>query len=145
MFFALLLMPAPAWWNYILNPGGLRFLVALMVVLQQVSGYKINANTELFSTIKNQFPVSGAPGVSLFFVPSGFLIFSACSKRMKLKKKANVENFYVRRIVRIWPLHFGFGIFIILCINYIFSKTGISQNILVATNLLCLFTLGVNF
>jgi len=64
-----------------------------MVVLQQVSGYKINANTELFSTIKNQFPVLGAPGVSLFFVPSGFLIFFHLFKKNEIKEKGKRGEF----------------------------------------------------
>lgn len=130
---------------YFKNLDGLRFLAAFMVILQHVSEYKTNANTALSNVFKEQFSVLGAHGVSLFFVLSGFLIFFLLFKEQEIKGKVNVKNFYVRRMLRIWPLYFGFGIIMILMIDSIFSWMGTTLNTPVATNLLYLFTFSINF
>jgi len=130
---------------YFKNLDGLRFIAALMVILQHVSEYKTNTNTALSNVFKEPFSVLGAHGVSLFFVLSGFLIFFLLFKENEIKGKVNVKNFYVRRILRIWPLYFGFGIIMILCIDFIFSLIGTSLNTPAATNLLYLFTFSINF
>lgn len=130
---------------YFKNLDGLRFLAAFMVILQHVSEYKTNANTALSNVFKHQFSVLGAHGVSLFFVLSGFLIFFLLFKEQEIKGKVNVKNFYVRRMLRIWPLYFGFGIIMILFIDAIFGGMGTTLNTPVSTNLLYLFTFSINF
>lgn len=57
----------------------------------------------------------GNYGVSLFFVLSGFLITYLLLHEAKVKKQIYVFGFFMRRLLRIWPLYFlivGFGFLI---------------------------------
>ncbi|MCB1024408.1 MAG: acyltransferase [Acidobacteria bacterium] len=58
----------------------------------------------------------GSLGVDFFFVLSGFLIIYLLISERQLTGKIDVKNFYVRRILRIFPLYyfcvaFGFVVF----------------------------------
>jgi len=48
----------------------------------------------------------GHTGVILFFVLSGFLITLLLLKEKSENGKINIKNFYVRRILRVWPLYY---------------------------------------
>ena len=50
--------------------------------------------------------IIGELGVILFFVLSGFLITYLLLEEEKRTETIAVKNFYVRRILRIWPLYF---------------------------------------
>jgi peptidoglycan/LPS O-acetylase OafA/YrhL len=52
--------------------------------------------------------VGGAFGVDLFFVLSAYLITDLFLREVKTFGNLNVPAFYVRRILRIWPLYFAF-------------------------------------
>lgn len=70
----------------------------------------------MFSLKKFSFFDLGDFGVKFFFVLSGFLITYLLLKERQVKKTISIKNFYVRRILRIWPLYFLLvilGIFII--------------------------------
>jgi peptidoglycan/LPS O-acetylase OafA/YrhL len=49
---------------------------------------------------------AGAYGVDLFFALSGYLITELLLREQRLKGRANVKSFYVRRLLRIWPLYY---------------------------------------
>ncbi len=49
---------------------------------------------------------NGQMGVSIFFVLSGFLITYLLVGEHEIKSRISVKNFYIRRILRIWPLFF---------------------------------------
>jgi peptidoglycan/LPS O-acetylase OafA/YrhL len=49
---------------------------------------------------------SGRFGVQLFFLLSGYLITSLLLRERWIKGDVNLRAFYVRRILRIWPLYF---------------------------------------
>ena len=51
---------------------------------------------------------SGAFGVSLFFVLSAYLITELLLREKEMVGTLDVKSFYVRRILRIWPLYFFF-------------------------------------
>ena len=56
---------------------------------------------------------SGAAGVDLFFVLSAFLITSLLLREREETGKISLRLFYIRRILRIWPLYFlvvGLGV-----------------------------------
>ncbi|MBB2144373.1 acyltransferase family protein [Pedobacter sp. LMG 31464] len=50
----------------------------------------------------------GNYGVPLFFFLSAFLITELLTKEQDQYGKINVKSFYIRRILRIWPLYFTF-------------------------------------
>lgn len=52
--------------------------------------------------------LSGGFGVDLFFVLSSFLITSLLIREADTRGRLNVPAFWVRRILRIWPLYFAF-------------------------------------
>jgi len=51
---------------------------------------------------------TGAFGVSLFFVLSSYLITELLLREKDLIGALDVRSFYIRRILRIWPLYFAF-------------------------------------
>jgi len=51
---------------------------------------------------------TGAFGVSLFFVLSSYLITELLLREKDLIGTLDVRSFYIRRILRIWPLYFAF-------------------------------------
>jgi len=44
--------------------------------------------------------------VTMFFVVSGFLITFLLLKEHENQKTINIKNFYIRRVLRIWPIYF---------------------------------------
>lgn len=99
------------------NLDGLRFICFLLVFLfhwNLTCAIKIeNVN------IKNSFDFlfrNGNIGVNIFFVLSGFLITYLLIIEKKLVNDISLTNFYIRRILRIWPLYYliiilGFVVF----------------------------------
>ncbi len=55
---------------------------------------------------------SGGYGVDLFFVISAFLITQLLMREQELTGTLDVRRFYLRRILRIWPLYFTYLIVI---------------------------------
>lgn len=87
-------------------PGlnGLRAIAALLVFIahnetvKNIRGISNFNNTRLFS-------IAGDAGVSLFFCISGFLITSLLFAEIDKTTTINVKDFYIRRVLRIWPLY----------------------------------------
>ena len=104
------------------NLDGLRFISFFLVFLY-------HTYLTFFHNIKDTSPdtydyiqrlfQNGNLGVNFFFVLSGFLITYLLIKEKEYKGKIHVPHFYVRRILRIWPLFYmcvfiGFIIFPII-------------------------------
>ena len=51
---------------------------------------------------------SGGYGVDLFFVLSAFLITQLLTREQEVTGTLDVGRFYIRRILRIWPLYFAY-------------------------------------
>ena len=128
---------------YFKNLDGMRFFAALMVMIQHLSDYKRNT-TGVPNAEADVVQNLGSHGVTLFFVLSGFLIFSLLFVEKKFTNTIQVKNFYIRRMLRIWPLYFGFGILSIVFIDKFFEFLGHPINTPVGENLLYLFTFTVN-
>lgn len=63
--------------------------------------------------------VSGALGVTLFFVVSGFLITTLLLREEKRKERVSLTNFYIRRSFRIIPLYaFALLVFSVLALGF---------------------------
>jgi peptidoglycan/LPS O-acetylase OafA/YrhL len=93
--------------NRIYFPGlnGVRFLAVFIVMLDHIElfkGYlKIDTLwTDSFSAYIGKF------GVTIFFVLSGFLITYLLLVEKTGTQTISIKNFYLRRILRIWPLYF---------------------------------------
>lgn len=94
---------------YFPNLNGLRFIAASMVILHHVGQFQsVFGGAEQWTIIaylKDNFWI-GKLGVILFFVLSGFLITYLLMAEEKVFKTINIPKFYMRRVLRIWPLYF---------------------------------------
>lgn len=91
---------------------GLRFLAFLGVFCYHGFIYKGHEFYEsaVFSFFYTIFQ-NGNTGVNVFYVLSGFLIFYLLLKERSSTGSVNFYAFYIKRILRIWPLYF-------ICIAY---------------------------
>ncbi|MBP7808072.1 MAG: acyltransferase [Bacteroidia bacterium] len=91
---------------YFRGLNGLRFFAAIAVVITHIELIKSQSG---FSTIWNDNMLVfelGSLGVIFFFVLSGFLITYLLMQEKAVKQTIAVKKFYVRRILRIWPLYY---------------------------------------
>lgn len=84
----------------------MRAIAAIVVIVGHIERLKtmfgINHNVEN-PFLKN---TGGHVAVILFFVLSGFLITTLLLQEREKTGKINLKNFYIRRILRVWPLYF---------------------------------------
>ena len=102
------------------NLDGLRFFAFLAVFLFHSFYTKepVVEKSYFFLIFKN-ITRHGDLGVNLFFVLSGFLITYLLLNEKELRGQIDIPAFYMRRVLRIWPLYFlmvfiGFVIFPII-------------------------------
>ena len=114
---------------YFKNLDSIRFIAALMVFLQhgvspsyQYLPIKNTLWEKLLNTISN-----GGTGVSIFFVLSGFLITYLLIGEYELNSKISIKKFYIRRVLRIWPLYFLVVTFTFLIYPFLKSVIGINN------------------
>lgn len=127
------------------NLDSIRFIAALMVFLGhavspsfQYLPIKDTYWEKLLNTIS-----SGGTGVSIFFVLSGFLITYLLISEYELNQRISIGKFYMRRVLRIWPLYFlvlAFTFFV-----YPFIKSMIGMNNPLASNVFYHLTFLSNF
>ncbi len=84
-------------------PGlnGIRAIAALLVVLSHIS-LQIG---ELGFPAKGSINMAGY-GVTMFFVLSGYLITTLLLKEHDKTETISLRKFYLRRILRIWPIYY---------------------------------------
>jgi peptidoglycan/LPS O-acetylase OafA/YrhL len=86
---------------YFKNFDGLRAIAATLVFIWHVELHKHHLNTA------NIFiPDTGFIGVTIFLVLSGFLITYLLMHEKDINEDINYKKFYMRRVLRIWPLYF---------------------------------------
>lgn len=88
---------------YFPSLNGIRIISCYIVVV-----FHVNQLKGVFGFEKLNLSVLG-PGnihLTMFFVMSGFLITYLLIAEKKLKDSINLRKFYIRRILRIWPLYF---------------------------------------
>lgn len=114
---------------YIPNLNGLRFLAAFMVIIGHIELTKKSLGIPNLIQSKVLFFSNGGGhlGVILFFVLSGFLITLLLLKERAKQHYINYQKFFLRRLLRIWPVYFMF----ITVIIFIFhGYDNIKSNIL---------------
>src|SRR5688572_12576703 len=118
------------------NLDGLRFVCFFMVFLfhisKSVTEHYLAHNVEVptFFKIFSLLFQNGNLGVNFFFVLSGFLITFLLIKEKEYTGRIHVGNFYVRRLLRIWPLFYlcvfiGFVIFPM--VSHLLGMSGTEQ------------------
>lgn len=107
---------------YFPNLDGLRFIAALLVIIHHVEmtkkdfslpnvfGSGIDSSYTI-GTLESFVHVIGKLGVVLFFSLSGFLITYLLMIEKERTQTIAVGKFYLRRVMRIWPLYFLVVIF----------------------------------
>lgn len=107
---------------YFANLDAIRWIAALMVFL----GHAVSPSYQYLQPEdsiwgKLLYAVSqGQTGVSIFFVLSGFLITYLLISEYELTSTISLRKFYIRRILRIWPLYYlviAFSFFIYPALN----------------------------
>lgn len=71
----------------------------------------------------------GGQGVTLFFGLTGFLLGRLLIRELEENNSVSIKSFYLRRILRIWPLYFAFIIFCGLMNLFAESPTLVSAEI----------------
>lgn len=90
---------------YFSGINGLRFLAALAVIithvelLKEMFGFKASWKNPIIFNL-------GGLGVCFFFVLSGFLITYLLLVEKEKRGRVSIKQFYMRRILRIWPLYY---------------------------------------
>lgn len=92
---------------YFANLDALRFIAFFMVLAQHagLKGVLSVLPQDFFGRIVS-LVCSGDKGVSFFFVLSGFLITYLLIREHNKNSRIDVLSFYVRRMLRIWPLYY---------------------------------------
>ena len=105
-------------------PGlnGLRAIAALGVLFSHITSSLgiFNVQAEFGGWLSNtrEGLLIGGFGVSMFFALSGFLITYLLLREQELQE-LNMKHFYMRRILRIWPLYYTY-IALVLIVLFIY-------------------------
>jgi peptidoglycan/LPS O-acetylase OafA/YrhL len=100
---------------YFPNLNGLRAIGAFIVMIGHVDFIKMLRGIP----VDPWWPVAGKIGVALFFSLSGFLITSLLFNELQKTKTIRLKDFYIRRILRIWPLYYWVVLLGLLVLNRI--------------------------
>src|SRR3984957_20361170 len=100
---------------YFPNLNGLRAIGAFIVMIVHVDFIKMLRGIP----VDPWWPVAGKIGVALFFSLSGFLITSLLFNELQKTKTIRLKDFYIRRILRIWPLYYWVVLLGLLVLNRI--------------------------
>lgn len=104
------------------NLDALRFLAFFAVFFSHVfSYYSYSFSNKYIELFHRHFFINGNLGVNFFFVLSGFLISWLLFLEKDKYHKIDIKAFYMRRILRIWPVYFMvvlIGFITPICFNF---------------------------
>jgi peptidoglycan/LPS O-acetylase OafA/YrhL len=122
---------APAQQPQLYYPGlnGVRFFAVLLVLIGHFWTYAFHFSQQSGPLIRcfastALYDHFGAVGVTIFFTLSGFLITSLLLKEKASAERVAIGKFYLRRILRIWPLYF---LYLAVCF-FVFPHLGPFSN-----------------
>jgi peptidoglycan/LPS O-acetylase OafA/YrhL len=96
--------------------NGLRFIAAFVVVIHHLEQVKLFFGLPSVFFEWHFIKLMGELGVTLFFTLSGFLITYLLLAEKERFGTVAVKEFYIRRVLRIWPLYYliiGLGLFVL--------------------------------
>lgn len=101
--------------DQIFLPGlnGIRAIAAMAVVFSHTN----NRLKQFGLTSLPNWDLSGY-AVTMFFTLSGFLITFLLFKEQEKTGTVNIRKFYIRRVLRIWPLYYFYLLLIVIIIGY---------------------------
>lgn len=111
---------------YLPGLNGIRAIAALGVLISHTNIALKNFSIKNFSFFgfrdghQDSWNL-GEQGVTMFFVLSGFLITYLLVKEKRKTQHVAMKKFYIRRILRIWPLYF-FYLFLLITALYLLNK-----------------------
>ena len=111
------MIPKNSTTTYFPGLNGIRAIAALAVVVTHTTMDlpRFNLDPNIFGETADRnlrsLDLAGY-GVTMFFALSGFLITYLLTKE-KAKGHINIKKFYMRRILRIWPLYYAYLILIL--------------------------------
>ncbi|MCG9911814.1 MAG: acyltransferase [Flavobacteriales bacterium] len=116
---------------YFKRLDGLRFFAFFLVFWQHSYAHSLAHITDHagLNAFFKKLTFVGGEGVHIFFVLSGFLITYLLIKEENSKGKINLSFFYMRRILRIWPLYYLIVISGIFILPNLFSTFKFEGNI----------------
>ena len=116
---------------YFPNLNGLRFIAAFLVMIHHIEQIKSISNLDNYWHVFPFIEIIGKLGVVLFFVLSGFLITYLLLAEEKSFATISVKKFYLRRVLRIWPLYYLIIILAVLILPNIsiFTLPGFGKNV----------------
>ena len=101
----------------------LRFFAFLAVFIAH-AGILFPVSSDWFYGLYRMVISHGAYGVNFFFVLSGFLITYLLLKEKKETSRIDVSFFYIKRILRIWPVDFVVFVISIFILPFIVRMFG---------------------
>ena len=132
--------------------NGLRAIAALAVVFSHTTMAlpSFGLNQYIFGRYPDgnaKTTLLGGFGVSVFFSLSGFLITYLLLEEKK-RQEINIKNFYMRRILRIWPLYYLYLFLTILTLflfDLPFEKSKVLFYIFLTANIPFIFGKAINY
>jgi len=128
-------MPPQAEKIYFKDLDGVRAIAATLVVVWHIELHRHYYYIQNFA-----IPDLGYVGVTFFLVLSGFLITYLLFAEKSLSKTVEYKSFYMRRVLRIWPLYF----LVLLFGYFIFPRTVTNEAFLLSALFLPNFALLLN-
>ncbi len=107
---------------YFPSLNGVRFVAAIGVIMHHLEQHKHIFGLKNVYTSSFVGGVFGRLGIILFFVLSGFLITYLLMKEKDDTGTISVRSFYMRRILRIWPVYYLIiilGLFVLPHISFL--------------------------
>jgi peptidoglycan/LPS O-acetylase OafA/YrhL len=115
---------------YFENLNGLRFMSFISVFFYHsfYTEFKHIKDTSFYHFIKTDIFGNGNLGVNFFFVLSGFLITYLLIEEKKTVGQINITKFWMRRVLKIWPLFYACVFFGFLIFPWIKKHFGITPH-----------------
>ncbi len=132
--------------TYFPGLNALRFFSALAVIITHIELLKHKLELPNYWHIEI-IEKLGVIGVSFFFVLSGFLITYLMMEEKEKTSFFSIKKFYIRRVLRIWPLYFlilFFGFFILPKFTFL-SYFSENFHFFFFENLICYLLILPNF